>query len=550
MTSEAVNDRIDHLFEQFTESGSPGCALGVMQKGELVYRQGYGLANLEYGVPITPSTIFHVASMSKQFTAMAVGMLASWGRLALDDDIRDYLPDVPDFGRPITVRHLLHHTSGLRSDLMLLILAGYRLEDLIANDDVMALIARQRELNSQPGEKFSYCGSGYLLLALLVERVSGKSFAQFCQEQLFEPLGMVSTHFHEDYLMVVRDRAYAYYATGKGQYENATLTCGLTGGTGLYTSIDDLARWDENFYSAQVGGRAVIEQMHRPGLLNDGSEIEYGAGLILDQYRGKKAVVHGGDGAGIHCYMMSFPEERFSVAVLGNCSGINARRLAQQVADIYIFDLEKDVPEARELPETVELEDTVLAAKAGRYFDPDSTTFIDLEYRDGRLWLWGHDILPSSQRSFFFASFPEASADFTPATDSEPASISVDTGTTQMSYSWVDPMTLAPASLSDYAGTFYSPELDVYWTISEVGEELVVRRRRQGSSVLTPAIADVFTDDWVASILHGTSKPMALAFDRDEGNAVRGFRISDAGARVRNLRFEKLSAARVLFSSG
>ena len=190
MTSEAVNDRIDHLFEQFTESGSPGCALGVMQKGELVYRQGYGLANLEYGVPITPSTIFHVASMSKQFTAMAVGMLASWGRLALDDDIRDYLPDVPDFGRPITIRHLLHHTSGLRSDLMLLIMAGYRLEDLIANDDVMVLIARQRELNFQPGEKFSYCGSGYLLLALLVERVSGKSFAQFCQEQLFEPLGI------------------------------------------------------------------------------------------------------------------------------------------------------------------------------------------------------------------------------------------------------------------------------------------------------------------------------------------------------------------------
>ena len=550
MTTEAVNDRIDHFFERFMESGSPGCALGVMQNGELVYRQGYGLANLEYGVPIMPSTIFHVASMSKQFTALAVAMLASWRKLGLDDDIRDYLPDVPDFGRPITIRHLLHHTSGLRSDLMLLILAGYRLEDLIANVDVMELIARQRELNFQPGEKFSYCGSGYLLLALLIERVSGMSFAQFCREQIFEPLGMVNTHFHDDFLMVVRDRAYAYYATGESQYKNAVLTCGLTGGTGLYTSIDDLARWDENFYSAQVGGRGVIEQMQQPGLLNDGSEIEYAAGLILDQYRGKKAVVHGGDGAGIHCYMMRFPAERFSVAVLGNCSGINARRLAQQVADIYLFDLEKEAPEAGELPETVELEETELAARAGRYYDPDSTTFIDLEYRDGRLRLWGHEILPRSERSFFFASFPEAGADFTLASESEPASIMVDTGTTRTRYFWVDPMTLAPAPLSDYAGTFYSPELDVYWTISEVGEALVVRRRRQGSSVLAPAIADVFTDDWVASILHGASKPMALAFDRDERNEVCGFRISDAGARVCNLRFDKLSAAGVLFSSG
>ena len=210
--NQTITDEIDRLFEQFTHDGSPGCALGVMRHGELVYGKGYGLANLEYGIPITTSTVFHVASMSKQFAALAVLILASRGKLGLDDAICDYLPEVPDFGRRITIHHLLHHTSGLRSDLMLLILAGYRLEDLIANGDVMDLVARQRALNFDPGSQFSYGGSGYMLLALLVERVTGLSLARFCQEQIFEPLGMSNTHFHDDHLVVVKDRAYAYYA--------------------------------------------------------------------------------------------------------------------------------------------------------------------------------------------------------------------------------------------------------------------------------------------------------------------------------------------------
>ncbi len=548
MIKQVDSVKIDQLFERFTDKGSPGCALGVMHNGELVFKKGYGLANLEYRIPIEPSTIFHVASMSKQFNAMAVLMLASWGKLGLDDDIRGYLPRVPDFGHPITIRHLIHHTSGLRSDLMLLIMAGYRLEDLITNTDVMGLIARQQELNFQPGEKFSYCGSGYLLLALLVERVSGDSLSSFCRKNIFEPLGMVNTHFHDDHLMVVRDRAYAYYARGNGEYKNAVLTCGLTGGTGLYTSIEDLARWDENFYSARVGGPAVIEQMHHPGTLNDGRVIEYAAGLVLDKYKEKKTVVHGGDGAGIHCYMIRFPQDCFTVAVLGNCSDVNARQLAQGVAEIYLFDSEEGVPESR-LPETIELKEPQLAAKVGRYFDPDSLTFVDIECTDTKLQLWGYDLLPTSERSFIFAAFPEATVEFQPVAEGEPVSISVDTGTTQNCYDRVDPSMLATASLSEYPGTYTSRELDVSWIVSQVGDALEVRRRRQGTSILKPVITDVFTDDWVASIIHGTSKPMALAFDRDEQGIVCGFRISDSGARVCNLRFERSSAPSALFSS-
>jgi CubicO group peptidase (beta-lactamase class C family) len=280
LIKRTIQSQVDQLFGQFSQPGSPGCALGVMRDGEIVYKKGYGLANLEYDIPITPSTIFHIASMSKQFTGLAVAMLASAGQLSLDDDIRKHLPEVPDFGATISIRHLVYHTSGLRSDLMLLIPAGWRLEDVITNADVMELVKMQRALNFRPGEKFSYGGVGYLLLAILVERVSGQSFAEFCQDQIFEPLGMVHTHVHDDYLKVVKNRAYAYYATGDGHYKNAVLTCALTGGTGVYTTIEDLALWDENFYTAQVGGLSAIEQMHQWGVLNDGEEIDYAFGLI------------------------------------------------------------------------------------------------------------------------------------------------------------------------------------------------------------------------------------------------------------------------------
>jgi CubicO group peptidase (beta-lactamase class C family) len=179
-------------------------------------------------------------------------------------------------------------------------------------------VKRQRNLNFRPGEKFAYGGVGYLLLAEIVAQVSGQSFAEFCQARIFEPLVMLNSHFQDDYLRVIKNRAYAYYPAGENHYQNAVLTCGLVGGTGLFTTIEDLALWDENFYTGQVGGQSVIEQMHQPGHLNNGEEIPYAFGLILDKYKGRDVAVHGGDGAGIHSYMMRFPGEHFSVAVLGN----------------------------------------------------------------------------------------------------------------------------------------------------------------------------------------------------------------------------------------
>lgn len=541
MPIQAVQKEVDALFEPLTQSGSPGCALGVMRDGELIYKQGYGLANLEYDIPITPCTIFHVASMSKQFAALAVALLVDAGRLSLDDDIRKHLPEVPDYGEAITIRHLIHHTSGLRSDLILLVSAGWRLEDVITNTDVLELVKRQRNLNFRPGEKFAYGGVGYLLLAEIVAQVSGQSFAEFCQARIFEPLGMVNSHFQDDYLRVIKNRAYAYYPAGDNHYQNAVLTCGLVGGTGLFTTIEDLALWDENFYTGQVGGQSVIEQMHQPGLLNNGEEIPYAFGLILDKYKGRDVVMHGGDGAGIHSYMMRFPGEHFSVAVLGNHGALKARQLAQQVADLYLGDAQAEAPAAA-VPETIELEEAKLRAKAGRYYDADTAAFIDIDFKDGKLQIWDYDLVPVNKHHFVFAAFPEASADFGPASAAGSAQVLVDTGTSRTRYAWAEPVTPTPDSLRAYTGRYYSPELDVYWTITLDDDSLVVQRKRQGRSLLIPIVADVFSDGWIGPILHSASKPATLAFERDANDAVSGFCLSDSGDRVSNLVFIKQNA--------
>ena len=537
MSRQAANKPVDRLFEHYNRPGSPGCALGVMQGGKLVYKKGYGLANLEYNIPITPATLFPVASMAKQFTAMAVALLANEGALSLDDDIRTHLPEVPDFGTPITIRHLIHHTSGLRGDLMLLLSSGWRLEDAITNEDVIALVKRQRELNFPPGEQFSYCGTGYLLLALIVEQVSSTSFSAFCQERIFEPLGMAHTLFQDETLQVIKDRAYAYYPADSSGYQNAILTCSLVGGTGLFTSIDDLALWDENLSTGRVGGPAVIEQMQQRGVLNSGRQIDYAFGLIADTYQGLKVIYHGGDGAGIHSFMMRFPGEDFCVAILGNCSTVNARGLAAQVADLFLANQYVVEAVKTNVPETIELASEQLVPWTGRYFDPGSSTFVDVEHKDGRLRVWGYELLPVSETSFIFAASPDATANFSPARESEPIQVQIDLGRGPTNYTRFETAAPSADDLAAYCGRYYSPELDVHWTVALAGDHLSIHRRKQGSSSLAPMIPDVFTDAWIGQILHSPGKPWILAFDRDENRTVSGFRVSDAGGTLRNLKF-------------
>jgi CubicO group peptidase (beta-lactamase class C family) len=331
--------RVDALFERWDRAESPGCALGVVQDGRLVYERGYGFANLDYAMPNGPEMVYYVGSVSKQFTAASIALLALDGRLSLDDDVRKYIPDLPDYGRPMTIRHLVHHTSGLRDIYTLMSLAGIRMQDVFPDEDALALIARQKELNFLPGDDYLYSNSGYWLLGQIVERVTGESLREYARTRIFEPLGMRDTHFHDDPSHPIINRVVSYDADPRGEPRIAYLgNFDKIGAGGLYTTLDDLRKWDANFHDPRVGGDAFLELIHTPGVLTGGDTLTYAFGLMLGEYRGLRTVRHSGGLMGFRAELARFPDERFTVIVQCNQGDIDATALANGVVDIYLAD--------------------------------------------------------------------------------------------------------------------------------------------------------------------------------------------------------------------
>jgi CubicO group peptidase (beta-lactamase class C family) len=388
-----VTSQVDALFSDWDQADAPGAALAVIQNGEVVYKRGYGMANLEYAVPITPTTIFHAASLSKQFTSFAINLLALEGKLSLDDELHTYFPDFGDFGSPITLRNLRHHTSGLRDQWDLLQLAGWRMEDVITEQDILDLARKQQDLNFDPGSEYLYCNTAYTLLAVIVKRVSGMTFREFTQDRIFTPLGMTNTHFHDDHRTIVPNRAYSYAPREVGEgFENSILSFANVGTTSLFTSVEDLARWDQNSYDARVGGVEAGALLHERFMLNDGTTIGYAAGLMIGEYRGLKTVGHSGADAGYRAHIVRFPEERFTVIILANRGDANPGALSYKIADLYLADrlgvapLEPPAQPAASKNEK-QIDPEQLAEYTGDFFSDELTAIYTLRACDGKLML-------------------------------------------------------------------------------------------------------------------------------------------------------------------
>jgi CubicO group peptidase (beta-lactamase class C family) len=330
--------RVDRIFAQWDRTDSPGCAVGVYRNGSIEYARGYGMANLELGVALSPQSIFDIGSTSKQFTAMSVMLLARDGKLSLDDDIRKYIPELRDYGKTITIRHILTHTSGIRDYLTLWSLAGVDDADLTTDQDALALIARQRELNFAPGEQWLYSNSGFFLASVIVERVSGKTLARFAAERIFAPLGMTHTRFNDDHMSVIPNRATGYAPRDSGGWATAMSNFEQTGDGAVQTSIEDMQGWDENFYTGVVGGTATLATMQTTATLNDGKRQTYALGLMVDSFRGLHTVSHGGSWAGYRAELLRFPDQHLSVACLCNLARTNPSVLARRVAEVYLGD--------------------------------------------------------------------------------------------------------------------------------------------------------------------------------------------------------------------
>ena len=375
---DSLTFKVDSIFSRFTPD-VPGCAVGIYQNARTIFAKGYGSANIEYDIPITPTTPFVSGSVSKQFTAAAIALLVEEKRISPSDDVRKYIPELVDYGKMITIDHLVHHTSGLRDWWELVGIAGLRYDDTYTVQDVLDMTARQRGLNFDPGARYLYSNTGYILLGIVVQRVTGQTLRDFAAERFFGPLGMTSSHFQDDHRRPVRGRAYAYSPAPGGGFTINVWNNDLVGQGGLMTTIIDLAKWDENFYTGTVGGSGFLKRQLEQGKLNSGTKLSYAYGLEVGEYRGLPMVEHTGSTGGYRSVITRFPAQHTSVAILCNVSNAAPSTLARRVADHVLRDelAARVVASAgrqtaatgapRVTPPRVEIAPTLLAGLAGRY---------------------------------------------------------------------------------------------------------------------------------------------------------------------------------------
>ena len=531
----SIEEKVDQVFASFDSTNSPGCAVSVIQDGNIVYKQGYGMANLDHDVPIRTDTVFHVASVSKEFTAASIALLALEGKLSLDDPVQKYLPWLPHFNHRITIRNLVHHNSGIRDQWTLLGMSGWRYSrDLISDEDVIYLLEKQRDLNFEPGERYLYSNSGYTLMSLIVQKVSGKTLREFTTEHIFRPLGMDRTHFRDNFSEIVKDQAYGYRRNNdRDTFELSVTNFNTVGATSLLTTVKDMARWDRNFIEPRVGGQAFLDLIHQRGVLNSGEQQTYAFGLTYGVYRGLPTVGHGGSDAGYRSNFVRFPEKGYSFVVLCNLAQTNPGRLARNVADIYLADSLAPPESDDAAAEEVELSDGELARIEGAYWSDSFASAIEVSRGDegniaARIGRNTHRIVFTGDGRFEIRSLG-AVARFEPAGGSVDKIVlrGLEDGALREEGVRLKPFDTSGTGLEEFAGEYESPELPIPYFITLEDDRLTFHALKRNPIELRPVAQDHLAGDGAGS----------LRFERNSSGEITGF-ILDSG-RVRNFRFKR-----------
>jgi CubicO group peptidase (beta-lactamase class C family) len=520
--------KVDALFAAWDKPTSPGAALAVIRDGAIVYKEGYGMAKLEDGIAMTPDKIFDIGSVSKQFTATCVVMLVREGKVSLDDDVRKYIPELPDYGTPITLRHLLHPTSGLRDYNALLELAGFRDDSDCPNvDEALEVIRRQKKLNYAPGTEYSYTNTGYFLLGQIVERVSGKSLNAFAQERIFKPLGMTHTIYQDDHTQIVMNRATGYdpVENGKG-FRLDMSNWDETGDGNVYTSVEDLYLWDQAFYNGKLGAD-VMDMLQTTGTLASGKKIDYAFGLVVTEYKGLKVVEHGGSWAGFRAALVRFPDERFSVICLANLGTMDPFGLCLKVADIYLAGKLKEPAKTEEKKaEATAVPEKDLALVAGNYQERKFGQWLEIALKEGKL-LAGpfrggrtFPLVPTGPGTFEVRpGQTKVKLEFVRGAAGTPDSIRiVPPGGEETLYEKAAPLgRLTAAALAQCAGAYVSHELlDAEYQVIVEKDGLVLSTRNIHRAPLKAMAPDKFTE-----LEFGAN----IEFVHDARGAVTGFRL-------------------------
>jgi CubicO group peptidase (beta-lactamase class C family) len=527
--SPAMASRIDAIFAEYAKPGSPGCAFALYERGRVLYAKGYGLASIEHEVAIDPrQTVFDIGSTSKQFTAASILLLSQDGKLALDDSVRKYIPALPGYFDKVTLDHLLHHTGGVRDYIGLLMLGGINIQDHTTDADALRAIARQKALDFPPGSEHSYSNSGYFLLSLVVKKASGKSLREFAQERIFGPLGMRQTRILDDHTQVIAHRATSYEPRPDGTLALSTSAWEQTGDGAVQTTVLDLARWDANFHEPKVGGATLIEQLQQVGTLNDGKPITYARGLMIDDYRGLRAVSHGGSWMGFRAELLRFPKSGVAAVALCNVGSSQPWELTRAVADVVL----EDQLQAAAVPATPNEKAEQKANPpsfepdqyTGIYFAEEQSLVRRIERRDGKLWYvrdGGQDseLAHEGNARFMMLDVPvPAAVQFGHAEDGR-RRMTLVMGEQRTVMHAVAPFAPDSEALAQFAGEYESVEVDARWRLVVDGTQLNLYPRRGEPLPLSPAFADAFTGSGL------------LRFQRNNAGDVTGFDVSIGRAR-------------------
>jgi CubicO group peptidase (beta-lactamase class C family) len=513
--------RIDSVFAPWTGPDRPGCAVGVSQRGRVMFERAYGMADLASGAPMTPATVVHSASLAKQVTALAVLLLEREGKLSLGDDVRRWLPELPRYETPITVRHLLGHTSGLRDFFELLIIARGRFEEeRITDADAMGVVRRQRELNFVPGTEYGYSNTNYLLASKIVERASGQRFPAFVQSRIFGPLGMTHSSLRDDVALVVPGRAAGYTRDGAG-WRASMPNFDVLGSTNLETTVGDLLRLAENLDHPVVGDAAIVRRMLTAGTLATGDTTSYGLGLALVRDRGVRLAEHEGRDPGFRAYLGRWLEPRVSVALLCNTTAINPVGIGRDVGGLAIG-LPPQAPPP--VPHSAVPGDAKAALKwEGVYLEPTTRQVAELTVRDGVLYTdrtGGARVEAIGARRARLVGQPlELEYDSAPH-PGYTVRWSIPNRRADR-FIWKAPVAPVPgrAALAEYAGTYTSAELDATYRVERSDSTITLRTGTTFGLVARP----VFPDGFV-------SGQYTIQFSR-RGGRVTGFEISHPRAR-------------------
>jgi CubicO group peptidase (beta-lactamase class C family) len=517
--------QIDQIFSRWNSTTLPGCTVGVSRDGRPLLSRAYGMSDLEHGIPNRTDSIIEAGSLSKQFTAAAVLLLVQQGKVALDDPARKYIKEIPDYGAPLTVRHMLTHTSGLRDWGAVASIAGWpRTTRAYTHAHVLDIVSRQRSLNFPPGSAYSYSNTGYNLAAVLVSRVSGKGFADFTRENLFEPLGMTRTSWRDDFTRVVKDRSIAYDVAPSGVVKMDMPFENVHGNGGLLTTVGDLLKWTENAVHAKVGGRVLIDLQRETARLKDGEKIEYAFGLRVSAWRGVPEVSHSGATAGYRAWLAQYPSEgNLSVAVLCNASNAGGPALGHRVADLFL----KTPPVTPRTGAGAPIPET-MSPILGLYKDRRRNDVLSIERKEGEWRATGVGVLSWISKDLLGVEGSGMRLEI--ARGAAPDAVTglrVVNGAETLTFDRVEPANPSAADLLALVGEYESDDAELTVRVAVEKGQLTLHRRPDTVFSLKPTFADAFASD-----LGG------IRFFRGPGGAVSEMSVTQD--RVWDLRFHKL----------